>query len=381
MLGRGAAFLGAVGLATAVAFAQPGSHRTAHAFECNDSCAPNLVFETDPYITDWALPGTGVYLPPTGSADQAVRFSVAIQNVGGYLSAAATPTYYYFPDAIEIDLPANVNVGGGVMSGQVNNFCTAVPGGCDGVPTATGHFTPQCHYHGAGLGSVQSWTCDIGQLHHTDWEAFQTSIVLPHDGSTGVTATVKIDPNWVLPRSGPDPLTATASTTVLYSDLTGSFNGAPNPPATVRSGSDFTYAVTMDDIGSGGTGLDRPVLRLEVDPSVHFTGFTVTGSGTDYLCTERHPTTFSNRRWVDCEVAPMESGHNVVLTANVSAPLATGPVTAIVTADPDNRIAEVYEGNNSQTIVTQLINDTTPPVVTGTFDRAPDSNGWYRLPV
>jgi hypothetical protein len=382
ILGRGAAFLGAIGLAAAVALAQPSSHRTAHAFECNDSCAPDIQFETDPFIGDFGFPGPGVYLPATGSADQSVRLTVAIQNFGGYLSAAATSTFTYFPDALEIDLPANVNVGGGGMSGQLNNFCTALgASGCNGVPTSAFSFTPQCHYHGAGLGSIQSWTCDIGQLHRNDWEAFQTNIVLPHDGSTGITATVKIDPNWVLPRSGPDPVTATASTTILYPDLTASFDGPPNPPATIRSGSDFTYAVTMDNIGIGSTGIDRPVVRLEVDPSVHFTGFTVTGSGTDYLCTERHPTTFSNRRWVDCEVAPLDSGHNVVLTANVSAPLATGPVTAIATADPDNRIAEVYEGNNSQTIVTQLISDTTPPVVTGTFDRPADSNGWYRLPV
>ncbi len=377
ILGRGAVFLGAVGLATAVAFAQPGSHRAAHAFQCDDSCAPNLLFETDPFITDFGFPGPGVYLPPTGSAHGVVQLSVAIQNFGGYLSADLQQ-YGVFPDALEIDLPGNVQPVSPQLIGNVGNFCEAT--GCGSTPTNAGRYA-YCNYHGSVLGSGQSWTCPIQSLHINDWEAFKADIVLPNNGTTGVTATVKIDPNWVLPRSGPDPLTATASTTVLYSDLTGSFNGAPNPPATVRSGSDFTYAVTMDDIGSGGTGLDRPVLRLEVDPSVHFTGFTVTGSGTDYLCTERHPTTFSNRRWVDCEVAPMESGHNVVLTANVSAPLATGPVTAIVTADPDNRIAEVYEGNNSQTIVTQLINDTTPPVVTGTFDRAPDSNGWYRLPV
>lgn len=274
-LGRAFALMAALALAALLALAQPGNHRTAHAFTCDDNCSSQLGFGTDPLTTHFGFDAPGLSIPVTASAGSVVNLSVTVNNFGGFLSAAATD-YGYFPDVIEIDMPGDVipynikyadptNV-----SAAIYNTCELDPwNGCTGIPTnsGVGGPTPQCNYHGSSFGSQQGWTCSVMELHHGDFEGFKTVIQMPKD-TNGITVTVKIDPNHVLPGNHANPDTATAPTTIHYPDLIGAFNDPQKPPATVRSGADFTYAVTMDNIGTGSTGLDLPVLRLEVDPSV-----------------------------------------------------------------------------------------------------------------
>lgn len=348
---------------------------TSAAFECDDSCAANLQISTPAPGT--APPGYELgnqyYQDPSGVGTRDFVY-IIVTDVGGYFDTRDTTPNGYFSNDLQITFPSDTPVVANLAGTDINS-----PGGELLAPVSPGNFPGEempCVYNPAGLfSSTNSVQCDVPEMHHGWTLLLGFWVTLPVDQDS-VSWTASLNVNNDMPAAVDGPQTFT--TQITHPDLSAQFADPANPPATVTPGTGFNYNVTFQNVGPAGTpGPVDATIQLPV------AGLSSAGvnSTTDGTCTYHHPTFFDQSRSVTCTFDPIKSGGQVVVSVGATASSNTGSYATTATIDTGNVSGDENPSNNTASITTNVVNDTTPPGVNVTPDRGPDSNGWYNHPV
>lgn len=207
-------------------------------------------------------------------------------------------------------------------------------------------------------------SCTTGQLAANAQKEFEVYAMAPgaivgERQSLAITAVV--DPNNKVDEANDGNNTASTITTVeTRADLT--MQGLSSGPTGATIGQNMTYVLTVKNIGDGpaqGTaalttfggkivaGFNSVMVRAELPQQVDF----------DHVAKGTFDSCFREGREVTCLVSSIAPGAQVSanIIVKVSSLLPDGTqLLYTATADPDNRIVERYEDNNSTTVTTTV---------------------------